>query len=40
MRSELNTDDTHEVDEGGVKELKVSDPAPCPVAGSQKGFVH
>jgi hypothetical protein len=34
-RSELKTEHTHEVEESKVKELKVSDPEPCPVAGSK-----
>jgi len=33
VRNELKTGDTHSVAEDKVKELKVSDPAPCPVAG-------
>lgn len=34
-RSELKTEHTHEVEESKVKELKVSDPEPCPIAGSK-----
>jgi len=34
VRGELNSADTHTVDAGNVKELKVSDPGPCPVAGN------
>jgi len=34
VRSEINTGETHTVEEGKVKELKVTDPTPCPVAGS------
>jgi len=40
VRSELDSDETLEVDEHKVRELKVSDPTPCPVAGSQKSYVH
>jgi len=34
VRSELGTNDTHTVSEDKVKELKVSDPEACPVAGN------
>ena len=40
VRSELGSDETLEVAEHKVRELKVTDPAPCPVAGSQKSYVH
>ena len=40
VRSELGTDETLEIAEDKVRELKVSDPTPCPVAGSQKSYVH
>ncbi|KAF2429424.1 hypothetical protein EJ08DRAFT_698346 [Tothia fuscella] len=33
VRSELGTEDTHEIDDSKVKELKVNDPGACPVAG-------
>ena len=33
VRSEIGSQDTLQVEEGKVKELKVSDPTPCPVAG-------
>ena len=40
VRSELGSDETLEVDEHKVRELKLSDPTPCPVAGSHKSYVH
>ncbi|KAE9974082.1 hypothetical protein BLS_002086 [Venturia inaequalis] len=33
-RSEIGTNETHEVEESKVKELKVTEPAACPVASS------
>jgi hypothetical protein len=40
VRSELGSDETLEMDEHKVRELKVSDRTPCPVAGSHKSYVH
>ena len=34
VRSELGTGETMKVDDSKVKELQVSDPAACPVAGN------
>ncbi|KIW08764.1 uncharacterized protein PV09_00702 [Verruconis gallopava] len=35
VRSELGSHETMQVDDSKVKELKVSDPTPCPVAGKK-----